>query len=470
MKIFFSLLYFFISFKIIYSYITFPLLKDIPSFSSDDTPSDIMKKMFNSNLYITMNIGSENIEVKAYLTNERNELMIAGNKIKNHKYNENNSLSYNCTYCKEKEFPYGKYNKGVISTENFRINFNEKEIKVVNKMNFILGTNSIYLNHPEAFVGLILPFYDSEIDYNLIYSLKRSNSINSYIWFFNFTENNSKIVIDAFPHDLEKNKYDASYLENAEALNEGYYLSWGLRFTKIYYSNEKNDIDLSKDKGAKFDFSINYILAPNDTSIYLDNLFFNEYYTKNICFKKEIEVEKKYYFIYCKNTEDLDQKKFQKIYFKSVDLSSIFALDYNDLFFYKDNYIYFLILFHNEMIWNFGELFLKKYQLVFNQDNKNLSFYKNLGEKIDNNTPDNNSNNFNYTALYIILLVLILAGVIVILIVVILKKGKRKYRANELDDNFEYEAKKDDNNEAIIKPENDDSDNKEGDNKLLSPD
>ena len=319
-------------------------MKDIPSFSSDDTPSDIMKKMFNSNLYITMNIGSENIEVKAYLTNERNELMIAGNKIKNHKYNENNSLSYNCTYCKEKEFPYGKYNKGVISTENFRINFNEKEIKVVNKMNFILGTNSIYLNHPEAFVGLILPFYDSEIDYNLIY------------------------------------------------------------------------------------------------------------------------------FIYCKNTEDLVQKKFKKIYFKSVDLSSIFALDYNDLFFYKDNYIYFLILFHNEMIWNFGELFLKKYQLVFNQDNKNLSFYKNLGEKIDNNTPDNNSNNFNYTALYIILLVLILAGVIVILIVVILKKGKRKYRANELDDNFEYEAKKYDNNEAIIKPENDDSNNKEGDNKLLSPD
>ena len=121
------------------------------------------------------------------------------------------------------------------------------------------------------------------------------------------------------------------------------------------------------------------------------------------------------------------------------------------------------------MIWSFGELFLKKYQLVFNHDNKNLSFYKNLGEKIDNNTPDNNSNNFNYTALYIILLVLILAGVIVILIVVILKKGKRKYRANELDDNFEYEAKKDEN-EAIIKPENDSSDNKEGDNKLLSPD
>ena len=101
------------------SYITFPLLKDIPSFSKEETPSEIIEKLFDSNLYIKMIIGSENTEVKTYLSNQRHELMIAGNKIKNHKYNENKSLSYKCTYCNEKEFPYGDYNGGIISTENF---------------------------------------------------------------------------------------------------------------------------------------------------------------------------------------------------------------------------------------------------------------------------------------------------------------------------------------------------------------
>ena len=49
------------------SYITFPLLKDIPSFSKEETPSEIIEKLFDSNLYIKMIIGSENTEVKTYL-------------------------------------------------------------------------------------------------------------------------------------------------------------------------------------------------------------------------------------------------------------------------------------------------------------------------------------------------------------------------------------------------------------------
>ena len=89
------------------TYITFPLLKEIPSISKKESPSEIMSKLFYSKLYIKMIIGSQNIEVKTYLSNKRYELMIAGNGIKNNKYNENKSLSYNCSYCKEKEFAYG---------------------------------------------------------------------------------------------------------------------------------------------------------------------------------------------------------------------------------------------------------------------------------------------------------------------------------------------------------------------------
>ena len=91
--IFFLILYL----DIIYSYITFPLLKDLPNFLQTDSSSIKIKKSFDSNLYIIINIGSENKDVKVYLSMERFELMIAGRGISTHIYDENTSESYNCS-------------------------------------------------------------------------------------------------------------------------------------------------------------------------------------------------------------------------------------------------------------------------------------------------------------------------------------------------------------------------------------
>ena len=423
--------------ELTFSYITFPLLKDSPSFSQDDSPSEIMEKLFDSNLYILMNIGSENIDVKTYLDNERFELMIAGKGIKNSKYNESNSESYNCTYCKEKEYSYGQYFRGIISTENFKIKFNEKEMKTISNMNFVLGTQSYYLDPPEAFVGLTFERLDSEKNYNLFKSLKLTNSTVTYNWYLNFTEKDSKMVIDAFPHDFD-NKYDKAKLVTAETLNDGYYLIWGLIFSNIYYDNEINNISLTDNTRAKIDFSLSYIMAPNDTGEYFENIFFNEYYTKNICFKQGINNNKQY-FIYCQNSNNFNPENFKSIYFKSLDLNSVFEFSYKDLFYYKDNYIYFLILFQNEYYWTFGELFLSKYFLVFNHDQKILAFYQNYEKK----DPDGNGdNNLIYIIVYIVIgvAVLILIGIFAIYFVQALK-NKRKIRANELDDYYVYETK-----------------------------
>jgi len=399
-----------------------------------------MEKLFYSNLYILMNIGSENIDVKTYLDNERFELMVAGKGIKNSKYNETNSGSYNCTYCKEKEYSYGQYFRGIISTENFNIKFNEKEIKTINKMNFVLGTQSYYLDPPEAFVGLTFERLDSEKNYNLFKNLKLTNSIVTYNWYLNFTETDSKMVIDAFPHDFD-NKYDKAKLDTAEALNDGYYLVWGLIFSNIYYDNENNNLSLTDNTRAKIDFSLNYIMAPNNTGDYLENIFFNEYYSKNICFKKGINNNKQY-FIYCQNSNNFNPENFKSIYFKSLELNSIFEFSYKDLFYYKDNYIYFLILFQKENYWTFGELFLAKYFLVFNHDQKILAFYQNYENKGPNDNGDSGGNKFIYSIVYIVIgvAVLIIIGIISIFFVQAFK-DKRKIRANELDEPYIYDAK-----------------------------
>ena len=133
-------------------------------------------------------------------------------------------------------------------------------------------------------------------------------------------------------------------------------------------------------------------------------------------------------------------------------MQTIFELNYNDLFYYKDDYIYFLLLFQGSS-WTFGELFLKKYYLVFNQDSKTIGYYMNIEEERSINNDNSDNENKDKINLFHILLILILASIIVVGIILYTKKGKRKNRANELDDDYVYDSKindSDSENKKII--------------------
>ncbi len=103
--------------------------------------------------------------------------------------------------------------------------------------------------------------------------------------------------------------------------------------------------------------------------------------------------------------------------------------------------------------WFFGKIFFRKYQLVFNQDSKTIGFY-NLNLEIEINNEENKtktiiineSTNFIYIILIIILSFILLIGLSFI-IGNYIKKYKKKKRANELDDDYEYiSGNKNDNN------------------------
>ena len=108
-----------------------------------------------------------------------------------------------------------------------------------------------------------------------------------------------------------------------------------------------------------------------------------------------------------------------------------FELDYNDLFILKDNKLYFLIGFNKRSSydWTFGIPFLKKYQLIFDQEREIIGIY-NLNEM---------KNDYLFKILTIICLVIIIF--LVSLLYKIIHKT-RKIRANELEENFEYISEK----------------------------
>lgn len=432
-----------------FSYLTFPLNVEVQEITNKDNQTDIIKKLQDRKLYITMNIGSEKSNVKTYIVLSKNELYIAGKNVKNHKYDESASISYNCTDCSKINFNYAMYKEGIFSIESFNIKNGEGKEQTVNNISFILGVSSNWENPLEGEIGLHMPYPGSFKDYNFILNLKQANATKSYNWYLdfdNFSNGGGKLVVDGFPHELNEKLYKKEKFASIEAINSGYTYNWGIIFDSIYYNEQT--FELSKDLKTSFEFDFGLISAPNNVAKTLENSFFNKYISKNICFRNYFGVYKES-FIYCKNTKEFNPKEFQSIYFKSIKLEIIFELDYQDLFYYKDDFVYFLITFkEGESLWRLGEVFLKKYYIVFNQDSKTMGYYQ--GMEKEKERISESSFDIKYFFL-IVILVLILVALIVVAILFYKKRGPRKTRANELDDDdFDYQAKNDENENKKI--------------------
>ena len=160
------------------------------------------------------------------------------------------------------------------------------------------------------------------------------------------------------------------------AIDRNYAFLWGLKFSSINYGNQ--NLAIGYDLRAHFGFDYGIISAPKEIGKLFESLFFEKYISQNICFKEKVGVYGNYFF-YCKKNEKFDVENFRNLYFNCTDLDIIFEFDYKDLFYFDNDNIYFLIEFsNNNKIWNFGEIFLLRYYIVFNQDEKTLGYYKNM--------------------------------------------------------------------------------------------
>ena len=132
------------------------------------------------------------------------------------------------------------------------------------------------------------------------------------------------------------------------------------------------------------------------------------------------------------------------------DFNKNFSLTKFDLFAFNtnansDTNLYFLIVngIDKEKRWILGIPFLKKYVFSFDYDKKRIGHYANYGKDIDNNNDDNeNEVNFFSSLTFKILIIIISTGIVFILGMAFnnyLKKSRKK-RANELDDDYEYDS------------------------------
>ena len=437
----------------------------------------------DTNLYTKISIGEPSHEIQAFLSVQHSYFSISSSKnIKNindfqSHYNIIKSNSFK-NILTGRTLAEANYNS--MAMEKFKLNiFNYKKREYyntsINDMIFIynnkdnVNEKSYYLNI--GFQIINQKFFKEREKYNFITQLKKREIIGNYDWsiFFKKGPNNNgnflynpdyllnakgEILIGDLPNNYNPNNFNIQQLKKTYSKYTPLLFKWGLEFKNIYFYKNNNETNIiSKKNGTNMenisvtDVQINInqyiILSPLIYFYKIKTYFFDYYIKEGIC---KINEGIEYKAISCEKSKKFgidNLKKFPSLFMEHHEFNYTFEFTYEDLFLEKDNNYWFLVAlssFKNDLEeWNMGIIFLRKYNLIFNQDSKTISFYNPniLIEDIDDKK-------WNRIALISILTIIVIGiffiiGIIYIYICKkIFKSYKGKKRINHIYDNSDY--------------------------------
>ena len=378
-------------------------------------------------------------------------------------YNETKSSSYilnNCDYPKVYEAEeYCNSNETFLFYNNINLQNKSKNEKIYFEL---------MRNVEDNITGEIgLNLYDrNKWSFNsFINILKTRKIIENYNWFIDFDTPSSKkgkIIVGALPHEVYPDNYMLDDLNYEKAIAQSFLLYWRMKFNKIYVKNNNKENIYFNETIIEFKLDSNVIIGTYEYENYILNIF-DKFLKEKKCFNDTINDYKIYNnkltFYYCKNEKNIKNELFKllpNIYFYSNEFNYTFQLNNDELWEINNDYIYYKVLFGslNNKYWYLGKPMSLKYKFIFNPETKQIGFYN----KYYTNKEKNSSKN-NNTSLIIKISVIIVLICFFIFLGIRLGKMiygmKRKKRANELVDDFDYlyddnKAKKDNNEDLAM--------------------
>jgi len=350
----------------------------------------------------------------------------------------NSSLSKTFVHTSRNRISSSKFKRGFWASENFYF-YTDLECKNKEKFEEV---NVVYPDEENKLaaceIGLQSRHSFSKYQ-SIMHVLKSKQIINNYIWTMKFNSlNNGVIIIGAAPHEYDSVRYNASELKYVNTFSDSDKLYWCLYFKYDPASN----YTLSQNIKVRISPKILGVVATYYYLSAVEELYFKKYYDKKVCEKKIVSFGNSNYFKIICSKEDFTSRDIDQ--FPSLNLHNIafnysFVLNGKELFTEEDDKIEFQILIEiasSKTEWKLGRIFLLKYQIVFDDDNSLIGFYKpnikennNIGEKI---------------GIIILKVFMLCLAIIVFLFLAFLfyKKisllTKRKKMANELEDDFMY--------------------------------
>ena len=426
----------------------------------------LITKLFYYKPYLNISIGTPSQLIPILFCKDSFSLFIHESN-----FNKNKSSTYNSSTNEAIPYFLEFYFTGYPSKDI--INFGNFHQKIF--FDFVL---SVFYDNPYGCLGMKIPRENRDEPPSFPSLLKNSKIIHDKIWtikinknleYNNIQLNNfGELIIGDYPHQYEenKNKYNETKYKFEDVPIHSYKFYWDIKIKCIYLktNDKKEKIYIKNLNTRENEVSLKYenmlIIGTQEYHNLIYENFFDKYdYIKNnICIEKIIPEKKFLNYIECIYDEKklkFNLSNFPSVYFESIEYDKIFELNSEDLFLLdkKNNKYIFLIIFptnYIEITWGLGFPFLKKYQFIFDEDKKLIGYY-NSPENYDNSKIIENENNEKYR-LYILIIVLLLIVLLLLVITFFLVKKlmnkNRRKRANELDDEYEYNNKYSINDEA----------------------
>ena len=426
--------------------------------------ADYYENIHESKIYLEVGVGNEsNFETNTNQTLNvivdlketifsTTDLYFEKNTVENNKILCNYNTSKSTTLYNSDDYikMYGIETLFSYAKESFKIftdlSLTKYEIMKLNFLNTINHNKSNICGN----IGLTYLHQESH-SYNFIAQLHSRFDLSEYSVIFNYSSKNSDeglFILGNMPHVYLSNKYHIDNLVSiySTSIKEPTLLIDELKIKG--YDNENYEEQLK----VKISPDIEGIEFPEFYFNIIEELFFQNYYNKEIC---SVKVCKRLYrVIQCDSSKGQfgtkDIKAFPKItFYKNNNFNISFTGE--ELFYYKNNKYFFKIVENVlEKDFVFGRILFKKYITVLNPDKKQISLYiNNIDENIN---PENDQNN-SYIKYILITIGCILCIAVIFLLGIHFGREffkKRAKRACELDDDFEYQSTKEDNEASLF--------------------
>ena len=386
------------TFYFIYLLINFLTIKNneiIIPFTSrlSDIPKDLNSPKFidaliNNKLYTNVEIGTPPQKMEFLVDfNFYDSLVIHKNKFDNYSSLTFNQINRQNTYYSS-DYKLSYLASDIVSLEKNISNFSLTFLYVIGPK------NEPFINAPGIIGFGISQLRNVKFKYSLLDQLKKVRKIKTYQYTLIFNDDNFNGII-ILNKDLYENYPDDILVFDYSIFSSefSYIYNWGWDYMFSYYNSELLPI-----KNIYLKPELGLIIASDKVKNILREKFFETKIKQNKCYESYYE---NYYYFHCE--KDVNINEFGKIEIIMKLKSMNISLVSEDLFYEYNNYFYFLMIFKNDIDIKdiiLGHPFFKKYNTLFNPEEKIVGFYNikinyNLNDEKNDITLDNKNQKDN---------------------------------------------------------------------------
>ena len=406
--------------QILAKHVKFTIQRQKDIYSDDD--EELSMNILENKMFCDINVGNQIVPFQ--ISFDKEITFIMDDNYTFSKYSISKSKTFKKKSEKTISYVFDNIRYGYNASETFKlINEDDDEIKV-SDIPFILATykeDKTSFQYP-AQLGLKRRTYNNPNIFNFVEQLKKKGVINSEVFFFKFDDKEGgELILGEYPHEYDKN-YDSKYLIQSSSLEMGTSYNWFLHFNLLFIGEHQVDMskmtsELSPEKGM-------LVMNLQMEKIIYDN-YFKDLIDQNKCIRIKIKPNINYV---CQ--DDIDINTFPNITLRHQGMEYDFVLEPKDLFYHYYDRYFFLISFRDSFYIFLGKPFFKKYNLIFNQDSKQLAIYTFYEE---------NRSNKELTKIMVPTILIIIFAILVGVFILILFRYKiKRKKLNEIEENFDY--------------------------------